>query len=95
MVSRPRRTYKGHFLDAVISTMLSGGLISLYAALLVFHPKPLWDSYIIVPTSGMLIGNAISGQTIAVDRLLSDVTEKVRELSIVHLKKSSVIFSDV
>ena len=79
VTSRQLRTYAGHFRDSVICVFASGGLIGLVGSILVFTPVPWWEPAVFVPAAGMLIGNSISGPALAVDRLLSDVSDKRHE----------------
>ena len=76
---RQIRTYPGHFWHSLLAIMASGGLIGIYGAVVVYHPSPWWEPHVMVPTAGMIIGNAISGPALAVDRLLADVAEKRHE----------------
>lgn len=78
VTTRQTRTYKGHYLDALISVLM-GSLVSFYGACVVFKPTPFWDPHILIPTSGMIIGGAMSGPALACDRLLSDVVERSYE----------------
>ena len=76
---RQLRTYPGHFWHSLLAIMASGGLIGMYGAVVVYHPTPWWEPHVMVPTAGMIIGNAISGPALAVDRLLADIAEKRHE----------------
>lgn len=77
---RQQRTYDGHYKDSYISCGLGGGLVGLYGSLVIFHPTPWWTPQVMIPTCGMIIGNSVSGPAVAVERLLSEVTEKSYEL---------------
>ena len=76
---RQIRTYPGHFWHSLLAIMASGGVIGMYGAVVVYHPSPWWEPHVMVPTAGMIIGNAISGPALAVDRLLADIAEKRHE----------------
>lgn len=52
----------------------------ILGSILVFQPSPWWDPRVIVPTVGMLIGNSISGPSVAVDRFLAIVNEQKHEI---------------
>jgi len=79
---RQTKTYNRHFQHALISIMVGGLGTSIFGALFIFCPNPLWDPRVVIPTSGMLISNAISGPTICVDRLLSDIYDKRHEVEV-------------
>ena len=85
VTARQIRTYSSHFRDAFITIVFSGGLVGLYGSLIVFVPEPWYNSKIVVPTAGMLLGNSISGPSISVGRLFSEVTEKTHEGTLLAL----------
>lgn len=70
VTSRQVRSYHGHFMDSLKAVLLGGGVIGAFGGVVVFHPSPWWNPHIIVPTCGMIIGNSISGPSVAVDRLV-------------------------
>ena len=82
VTARQTRTYDKHFQDAFLTIILSGGLVGLYGSLIVFRPEPWYNPKIVVPTAGMLLGNSISGPSVSVGRLLSEVTEKTHEVEV-------------
>eukprot|EP01031_Cornospumella_fuschlensis_P025627 gene25627-30949_t len=80
LTGRQVRTYKGHFTDALLGCLCGGGLVGLYANLVIFHPTPWYKPEVMIPTAGMIIGNSVSGPAQTVDRLLSEVCEKQHEV---------------
>lgn len=78
--SRQVRTYDGHFGDSLISVLIGGALFGIICSMLVFDPQPIWNPQVIIPTCGMIIGNVISGPSVAVDRFLAIVTEQKHEV---------------
>ncbi len=79
-ISRQQRTYDGHYFDSFRACLFGGGLMAIYGTLIIFHPSPWWLPQVIVPTCGMIIGNSVSAPAMAVERLLSEVTERTHEL---------------
>lgn len=79
-VGRQQKTYDKHFQDSFIACLFGGGFVALYGSLAVFSPIPWWNPQVLVPTSGMIIGNSVSGPAVAVERLLSEVTDKRHEI---------------
>lgn len=77
--SRHVRTYEGHSRDSLIACALGGGLVGLYASLVIFHPTPWWNPRVMIPTAGMIIGNSVSGPAVSVERLLSEIDDKRHE----------------
>jgi putative ABC transport system permease protein len=80
--SRQKYTYAGHYMDSLFAIFLGGGGIGLYGAIVVFGNSPWWDPRILVPTAGMIIGNAISGPSISVNSILNDAVTKRYELEL-------------
>lgn len=78
--SRTSKSYSGHFTDALLSVLTAGGIFGITCSVLVFAPNPWWEPQILVPTCGMIIGNSISGPSVAVDKFLSFVTEQKHEV---------------
>lgn len=76
---RQVRTYKGHYVDCLISSAVGGGFVGLYGSAVIFHPHPWWSPAVLIPTSGMIIGNSVSGPAVAVERLLSEIADKRHE----------------
>jgi putative ABC transport system permease protein len=79
-VSRQQRTYEKHYWDAFRGCLLGGGTVGLYGTFVIFSPTPWWSPKVMIPTCGMIIGNSVSGPAVAVERLLSEVSEKSYEL---------------
>eukprot|EP01035_Chromulina_nebulosa_P020015 gene20015-25990_t len=70
------RTYKGHFNDSLISLLVGGTIFGFLFSIIAFSPSPWWQPQVIVPTVGMIVGNAISGPAVAVDIYLMLVTDQ-------------------
>jgi hypothetical protein len=68
VTSRQTRTYKGHYLDSLLTVLAGGAGVGIFGTVCVFRPTPWWDPHVMVPTCGMIIGNSISAPAIAVER---------------------------
>ena len=79
VISRQTRIYEKQFQDAFTGVICGGLFIGLFGSVVVFHPNPFWEPHIIIPTCGMLIGNSISGPSLAIEKILSDVSDKAYE----------------
>lgn len=75
LTGRQVRTYKGHYWDALLGCLCGGGVVGLYANIVIFHPTPWYKPEVMIPTAGMIIGNSVSGPAQTVERLLSEVRE--------------------
>ncbi len=54
---------------ALVSTTY---LVTSIVSLTIIRPSPWYESRIVVPISGMILGNAVSGITLAIDRLYGE-----------------------
>lgn len=79
-ISRQIRTYNGHYIDSLVSVLAGGCFFGIVCSIVVFDPNPWWNPQVIVPVCGLLIGNSISGPSLAVDRFLSLATEQKHEI---------------
>ena len=52
----------------------SSALVITYSMLLVIRPRPVWDAQYLIPTYGMLLGNAISCISIGLSTALEELT---------------------
>ncbi|MGC8605119.1 MAG: ABC transporter permease, partial [Desulfomonilaceae bacterium] len=64
------------FLALVSTTYLVASIVSLT----IICPTPWYDSRIVVPISGMILGNAVSGITLSIDRLYGEVRSHRHEV---------------
>ena len=82
VTNRQKLTYSGLYYDAWLSCFISGSVSGIYASLVIFQPNPWWDPKIFIPTTGLIIGNSVSGPAVALDRLFSDVNDKRHEVEV-------------
>jgi putative ABC transport system permease protein len=68
VMTRQTRTYKGQYFDSLCAILMGGAVMGAYGTVVVFNPKPWWNPQVMVPTTGMIIGSAISGPSLAVER---------------------------
>ena len=48
--------------------------IICYAMLLIIRPQPWWHAQYFIPTLGMLLGNCISGVSVALSAIMEELT---------------------
>lgn len=77
---RVSKTYPCYYCDALITIVISGAIFGVLSSVLVFNPNPWWNPKIIITTCGVLIGNSISGPSVAVDKFLSSASERRHEI---------------
>lgn len=63
---------------AIALVALTPAYVSILALLLaaIIQPQPWWDPRIVLPLGGMLLGNAVTGIALAMNRYRADVTAK-------------------
>ena len=65
---------------AFVSLVTTTYLVATIVSLAIIQPSPWYEARIIVPISGMILGNAVSGITLAIDRLYSEVRSHVEQV---------------
>jgi len=55
-----------------ISMLMAAGIVTVFALSTQFHADPWYDPRYAIPILGMILGNAMTGVSLALDRLLSD-----------------------
>ncbi len=55
-------------------------LVAAIVSLTIIRPVPWYESRIVVPISGMILGNAVSGITLSIDRLYGEVRSHSHEV---------------
>lgn len=73
-MARQERTFVGFWGYGLgtISMLMAAGIVTLFAMMTQFHADPWYDPRYAIPVLGMILGNAMSGVSLALDRLLSD-----------------------
>lgn len=72
-VSRSTRRYRGIHVAAFVSLVLSTLLVTFTATEFVIGVDPWWQPQYVIPLAGMLLGNALTGVSLALDRILTDL----------------------
>lgn len=73
-MARQERTFIGFWRYGLGTTsmLLAAGIVTLFALATQFHAEPWYDPRYAVPILGMILGNAMTGVSLALDRLLAD-----------------------
>ena len=79
VITRQSKVYESQFQDAFSGVLCGGLFIGVIGTIIVFNPNPYWEPHILIPCCGMLIGNSISGPSLAIEKILSDVSDKAYE----------------
>jgi putative ABC transport system permease protein len=75
-VVRPSRTFRGAYLRA-FSTLLLTGLLTTWAVTgAIIGVTPWYDPQYVIPLAGMVLGNSLTGISICLDALLESLSEQ-------------------
>jgi len=75
-VTAARRTsirFRAAYLDSVLVIVTTAFLVTGVAVLGILRPSPWWDPQYLIPLLGMLLGNALTGISLGLDRFLTGV----------------------
>ncbi len=79
-VQRMGRRYPGIWLNSLLSIWASSWLMTAYAVFAVLHLHPWYSPQYTIPLLGMILGNSLSGVTLALDRLGEELSAKRGEV---------------
>jgi putative ABC transport system permease protein len=77
---RTERRYRGMGWSSVVAMAVAGGGTVLFAQLVVLRVEPWWTPRYLVPLLGMILGNALSGVSLGMDRAMSLLVERRRAI---------------
>jgi len=75
-VARTSRRVRGIVWHGILAMAVAGGGTALLASALVIRVEPWWTPRYLVPLVGMILGNALTGISLGVDRALAVVDEQ-------------------
>lgn len=73
-VQRTRRRFQGIYFNSILSILVSTALITGVTITGIIHVDPWYDPQYLIPLLGMILGNALTGITLAIDRFMDDLT---------------------
>ena len=81
-----RRLFWPSLMSIVVATLST---VALFLLILI-EPQPLYDARYLIPLTGMLLGNSLSGNVIALERFFSTIRDKENEYLAYLLMGASV-----
>ncbi|MCX6110959.1 MAG: iron export ABC transporter permease subunit FetB [Proteobacteria bacterium] len=72
-VQRPDRVYTGMWWDGLMSVVLGGWTMGLFAAFVVLREDPWYQPQTIVPLMGMILGNTLTGVSLGINHFTDSV----------------------
>jgi len=79
-VARTSRAVPGMFGGAVVAMALGGGGTAVFTTVVVLQLDPWWSPRYLVPLVGMVLGNALTGVSLGLDRVLADLEQRTGEV---------------
>jgi putative ABC transport system permease protein len=73
-VQRSHLRYRGIWLVSVVSVWSSSWLMAVFALLALVRVEPWYSPHYAIPLLGMILGNALNGVSLGLDRLGSELT---------------------
>ncbi|KAH8552321.1 UPF0014 family [Umbelopsis sp. PMI_123] len=73
--NKSKKTYKGMFLTCLFSMTTSTLLVGIIGSRYAMAQDPFWTPEKFVPTTGMLLGNLMSGMAVAIGSCLSSLSD--------------------
>jgi len=74
--ARTSRGYRGMTAHAMVAMAVGGGGSALFAQLVVLQVDPWWEPRYLIPLLGMVLGNALSGVALGMDRAMVLLVER-------------------
>jgi putative ABC transport system permease protein len=81
-VRRAERTFPGMYLTSIVSVWVSAWLISGFALGLVLRSDPWYAPQYAVPLTGLVLGNSLTGISLALDRFTAELVGKRAEVEV-------------
>jgi len=81
-VHRTRRRFAGIYWDSLLTILTVSFLITGFTVLGVLRVDPWWDPQYLIPLLGMLLGNALTGISLALDRFLEGCVDRRDRLEV-------------
>jgi putative ABC transport system permease protein len=79
-VGRSKNSYPGIRVQSFITLIASGVLTSYVVTSAIIQVHPWYRPQYLIPLLGMILGNSLTGISIALDQLLTDLTERTADI---------------
>ncbi len=79
-VRRTTRRFRGIWLSGVAAVTLSSSITTWLVVAVVVGASPWWKPQYLLPLLGMVLGNTLTGLSLALDRLMRDLDERRPEV---------------
>ena len=79
-ISRLKVKLRGSGLDALLAIILSSFVVAVTVTGVIIGDEPWWKPQVFIPIMGMVLGNSLSGISLALDRFMNGCVEKRAEI---------------
>ncbi len=80
-ISRLQRTYRGIWINTLLSMWISSWTVGVYALLLIFRGiEPWYQPQYVIPILGMILGNTLNGISIGLNTMLESFATRRRQI---------------
>lgn len=84
-VNRTRRRFPSIYWNSLISILAASGFATGLLVEGIIHIHSWYDPQYVIPLLGMLLSNALTGNSLVLDRLMEDVVSGDRRLSLTSM----------
>ena len=74
-IRRVSRRYKGIYLNSLLAMSVGAGTSAIFGTAVVIHADPWWTPQYFIPLVGMILGNALTGVSLGLDKMLASLDE--------------------
>lgn len=79
---RANYIFDGHFESAFLSLLINVALVGSFAFAVVIRPKPVFNPQYVIPITGMLLGNCVTGISLTMNNLTIALVERQAEIEL-------------
>lgn len=79
VIKRAHLNFRKMFFPILPSIWAGSFLVLVYFIIFIVHPNPLFDARYVIPLSGMILGNCLRGNVIALERFYASLKKNHKE----------------
>jgi putative ABC transport system permease protein len=74
--------YPGAFANTLLAMFVAASVTSVLGSAAIIRAEPWWQPRVFIPLVGMILGNALTGVTLGLQRCLQQMRERAREVEL-------------
>lgn len=79
-VNRTKQRFERIYWSSLISVWGSSVLVTAFALMTILRPQPWYDPQYVIPLLGMVLGNTLTGISLALDRFMEDLVQQRQDI---------------